>query len=214
MVSALLMESYTRKQEVVNGLIHGLGILFGVSGLPVLTAIGTANGNVPGIIGSGIYGFCFLLLFVSSTVFHIAQEPAIRRFFKKLDHISIYFLIAGTYTPFLLVFMNNTFGISLLVVLWTLALFGVLFKIRYTGRFEVVSTVIYLAMGWIMLVGGRRFFNAVPVDVLIFICVGGAIYSIGVFFYLWDKHTYTHAVWHCFVLIAAICHYVAVLLTL
>jgi hemolysin III len=208
------MESYTRKQEVVNALIHGIGILFGVSGIPVLIAIGTVNGNTPGIIGAGIYGFCFLMLFTSSTIFHIALEPAIRQLFKKLDHISIYFLIAGTYTPLLLVFLNNTFGITLLVILWSLTLLGIFFKMRYTGRFEIVSTIIYLLMGWIMVVGGRKFFDAMPTDVLIFICIGGGLFSIGVFFYLWDKYTYTHAIWHGFVLAGAICHYVAVLLAL
>jgi hemolysin III len=208
------MESYTREQEIVNGLIHGIGILFGVSGLPVLTAIGTANSNTAGIIGAGIYGFCFLMLFTSSTVYHIAREPAIKRLFMKLDHISIYFLIAGTYTPFLLVFMNNSFGISLLVILWSLTVLGVYFKVRYTGRFEIISTIIYLLMGWIMLVGGRKFFDSIPTDILIFICIGGGLYSIGVIFYLWDKYRFTHAVWHSFVLAGAICHYVAVLLTL
>ncbi len=208
------MESYTRQQEVVNGMIHGFGILFGVSAIPFLTAMSTANGNLQGIIGTIIYGFCFLMLFTSSTVFHIAREPAIRALFKKLDHISIYFLIAGTYTPFLLVFLNNSFGISLLVILWALAFLGVFFKIRFTGRYEIISTIVYLAMGWIMLVGGRRFFNAIPGDVLLFICLGAALYSIGVFFYLWDKYGYAHIVWHCFVLAAAICHYIAVLLSL
>lgn len=207
------MESYTRKQEVVNGLIHGFGMLFGVSGLPVLTSLATANNNIPGIIGAGVYGFCFLMLFTSSTIYHIAREPAIKRLFMKLDHISIYFLIAGTYTPFLLVFLNNPFGISLLVVLWSLALIGIFIKIRFTGRYEIASTIIYLAMGWIMVVGGRRFFSAVPGDVLLFIILGGALFSVGVFFYLWDKYMYTHAVWHSFVLGGAICHYVAVLLT-
>ena len=136
------MKSYTRKQEVVNALIHGIGILFGVSGLPVLVAIGTVKGNTPGIIGAGIYGFCFLMLFTTSTVYHIALEPAIRQLFKKLDHISIYFLIAGTYTPLLLIFLNNTFGIALLAILWGLTLVGIFFKFRYTGRFEVRSTII------------------------------------------------------------------------
>lgn len=208
------MKSYSRKQEVVNAFISGMGILFGVSGLPVLIAIGTVNGNTPGIIGAGIYGFCFLMLFTSSTIYHIALEPAIRQLFKKLDHISIYFLIAGTYTPFLLVFLNNSFGISLLVILWSLTVVGVFLKIRYTGRFEVVSTIIYLLMGWIMLTGGRRFFAAMPVDVLVMICIGAGLFSIGVVFYLWDKYLYTHAVWHSFVLAGAICHYVAVLLSL
>jgi hemolysin III len=111
------METYTRKQEIVNGLIHGIGILFGVSGLPILTGLASAHGNTPGVIGSGIYGFCFLLLFSSSTVYHIASEPSLKHIFKIFDHISIYFLIAGTYTPFLLVYINNTFGMTLLSII-------------------------------------------------------------------------------------------------
>ncbi|HEX9510851.1 MAG TPA: hemolysin III family protein [Puia sp.] len=208
------MDTYTRKQEIVNGLIHGIGMLFGVSGLPVLTGIATAHGNTPGIIGSGVYGLCFLLLFTSSTLYHVTREPAVKKVFKIFDHVSIYFLIAGTYTPFLLVYMYNSFGITLLSVLWGLTAVGIFFKIRFTGKFEIVSTIIYLAMGWIMVAGGRRFFDHLPSDVLIFICIGGGLYSIGVFFYLWDKYTYTHAVWHLLVLAAAICHYVAVLLAM
>lgn len=208
------MESYNRKQEIVNGLVSGLGMLFGIAGLPVLTGIATAHGNIPGIVGSGIYGFCFLLLFTNSTIFHITTEPEIKRIFKIFDHISIYFLIAGTYTPFLLVYMDNAFGISLLSVLWGLTIIGVFFKIRFTGRFEIVSVIIYLLMGWIMVVGGRRFFDSLPVPVLVLICIGGGLYSIGVIFYVWDKYLYTHAVWHAFVLAAAICHYVAVLLAM
>ena len=208
------METYNRKQEIVNSLVHGFGILFGISGLPVLTGIATAHGNTPGIIGSGVYGFCFLLLFTTSTLYHIAQEPAVKRVLKIFDHISIYFLIAGTYTPFLLVYIYNSFGITLLAVLWGLTIVGIFLKIRFTGKYEIVSTIIYILMGWIMVVGGRRFFDHLPVSVLIFICIGGGLYSIGVFFYLWDKYTYTHAAWHGLVLAAAMCHYVAVLLAM
>lgn len=208
------METYNRKQEIVNGLIHGIGVLFGISALPVLTGLATANGNTPGIIGSGIYGFCFLMLFASSTIFHFAREPAIKRTFIILDHISIYFLIAGTYTPFLLVYMNNSFGISLLAILWGLTSIGIFFKVRFTGRFEFVSIAIYVMMGWIMVAGGRTFFDYLPLPVLLLLCIGGVIYSVGVFFYVWDKYLYTHAVWHLFVLVAAICHYVAVMLAM
>lgn len=207
-------EPYIRKQEIVNGLIHGIGILFGVSGLPVLTGIATAHGNTPGVIGSGIYGFCFLLLFTCSTIYHLSQEQAVKRSFEIFDHISIYFLIAGTYTPFLLVYINNAFGITLLSILWSLTIVGIFFKLRFTGRFEIVSTIIYLAMGWIMIVGGKTFFNHLPASVLIFLIIGGGLYSIGVFFYAWDKYFYTHALWHSLVLAAAICHYVAVLLAM
>jgi len=208
------MDTYTRKQEIVNGLVHGAGVLFGVAGLPVLTGIATAHGNTPGIIGSGIYGLCFLMTFTVSTVFHMARDPAVRRTFKILDHISIFFFISGSYTPFLLVYMNNSFGNSLLVILWSLTAAGTIFKIFFTGRYEVISTMIYLAMGWIMVVGGRKFFDHIPVSVLVFVIAGAILYSIGAFLYLWDKYPYTHAVWHAFVLAAALCHYVAVLLAM
>lgn len=208
------MDNYTRKQEIVNGLIHVLGILFGVSGLPVLTGIATTNHNTAGIIGAGIYGFCFLLLFGCSTAYHLAQDAGIKKVFKIFDHISIFFLIAGTYTPFLLVYVNNSFGITLLSVLWGLTVLGVFFKIRFTGRFEIISVIIYLLMGWIMFVGGRRFFEHLPVPVLIFIGIGGVLYSLGVIWYIRDKRYYSHAVWHSLVLAAAICHYVAVLLSM
>jgi len=208
------MEEYTRKQEIVNGLTSAIGILIGVSGLPVLTGLSTAHGNIPGVVGSGIYGFCFLFMFTSSTIYHFAQEQMVRRIFKVLDHISIYFLIAGTYTPFLLVYVNNSFGITILSILWGLTLIGIFLKVYFTGRYEILSTIVYLLMGWIMIVGGRRFFDQLPVPVLIFIWIGGGLYSIGVIFYLWDKYYYMHATWHLFVLTAAICHYVAVLLAM
>ncbi|MEO6000246.1 MAG: hemolysin III family protein [Chitinophagaceae bacterium] len=208
------MDAYNRKQEIVNGLIHGFGMVFGISGLPVLTGIATAHGKTVGIIGSGIYGFCYLLLFTNSTIYHIAREPAIKQVFKILDHISIYFLISGTYTPFLLVYMNNSFGITLLCILWGLTFVGIFFKILFTGRVELVSTGIYIVMGLIMLVGGRKFFDYLPFSVLTLISVGGILYLIGVCFYVWDKYLYTHAVWHTLVLAAAICHYVAVLLAM
>lgn len=204
---------YNRKQEITHGIIHAVGILFGLSALPVLTGIAATHGNTPGIVGAGIYSFCFILLFTCSTVYHLAQEPQVKKLFVVLDHISIYFLIAGTYTPFLLVFMNNAFGITLLCILWGLTAVGVVFKAFFTGRFNILSTIIYLIMGWIMIVGGKTFFTYLPLPVIIMIAIGGVLYSIGVYFYLKEKSPYTHAVWHTFVLAAAICHYVAVLLS-
>ena len=205
------MDSYNRKQELVNGLIHSTGILFGIAALPTLIGMATVHHNEAGIIGSIVFGFCFLLVFAASTTYHLTSAPKEKRLFKKFDHISIYFFIAGTYTPFLLVFMNNSFGMTLLVVLWMLTIAGTLFKIYFTGKYEILSTVIYLAMGWIMLVGGHRFFDQLPSSVLSFVIIGAVLYSVGVFFYIWDKYMYTHAVWHVFVLTAALFHYIAVL---
>ena len=203
---------FTLKQEAVHSIIHAFGILFGIISIPILTALAAKNANVPGIVGASIYGFSFLMLFTFSTLYHSFQHPHIKRVLEILDHISIYFLIAGTYTPFLLIYLSNSFGITLLSILWGLTLLGIFFKIFFTGRFEVVSLIIYFLMGWIFIVGGKRFVSAVPPDVLIFIVIGAVLYSIGIIFYLWQKFIWHHAVWHFFVLAAAVCHYVAVLL--
>lgn len=209
-----IKKTYTRKQELIHGLIHGIGVIFGVSGLPVLIGIATAHNNIAAIVGAGIYGFCFMLLFTCSTIYHLAIEPAVKRLFEIFDHISIYFLIAGTYTPFLLVYMNNSFGITLLSVLWSLTLLGILFKIWFTGKYNIVSTIIYLLMGWMMLIGGNKFFAVLPDSVIIMLFIGAGLYSSGTAFYLFGKRSYTHAIWHAMVLAAAICHYVAVLLSM
>lgn len=200
------------KQELVNSLTHGFGILFGIVSIPILIALAIKSDNTSGIIGAAIYGFCFLMVFTFSTLYHGFQHAQVKEVLQILDHISIYFLIAGTYTPFLLIYMNNAFGITLLSVLWGLTALGTIFKIFFTGRWNKLSTFIYLAMGWIMIAGGRTFFVSIPHPVLIMILIGGGLYSLGVIFYLWGKYTYNHAIWHFFVLAAAICHYVAILM--
>ena len=203
---------FSIKQEAVHSIIHAFGILFGIISIPILTALAAKNANVPGIVGASIYGFSFLMLFTFSTLYHSFQHPHIKRVLEILDHISIYFLISGTYTPFLLIYLSNSFGITLLSILWGLTILGIFFKIFFTGRLEVISLIIYFLMGWIFVVGGKRFVSAVPADVLIFIVIGALLYSIGIIFYLWQKFVWHHAVWHFFVLAAAVCHYVAVLL--
>lgn len=208
------MSAYTHRQEFVNGLIHGFGVVFGISCLPVLTALAAAHNNIRGVVGAGIYGFCFLLLFSASTLYHLVPEKGAKRILEILDHISIYFLIAGTYTPFILIYMYNPFGITLLVTLWILAVCGIFFKSLFTGKYDIVSVIIYLLMGWAMVAGGRTFFDAMPGDVIAMVATGGILYTVGVIFYVWDKHMYTHALWHGIVLAAAICHYVAVLLAM
>jgi len=200
------------RREMANALTHGIGILFGIASIPVLSAIGADTGNVPGIVGATIYAFSFLMLFTFSTLYHSTQNRDAKRILRTFDHISIYFLIAGTYTPFLLVYMLDAFGITLLSIQWALVLLGVIFKAFFTGRFKVASTMIYVAMGWLLLVGGNRFFVVLPTSVLVMLMIGGGLYTLGSIFYLNKKIYHHHAIWHLFVLSAAICHYVAVLL--
>jgi hemolysin III len=198
--------------EIANSITHGIGIIFGIAALPVLSALAANKDNTTAVIGAAVYGFCFLLLFSFSTLYHAFQHPRAKKIMHVFDHISIYFLIAGTYTPFLLNYMLNSTGISMLCVLWGLTVLGILFKIFFTGKFNFLSTLVYVGMGWILLFSGRKFFAAVPWPVLIMIIIGGVLYTLGTVFYLWEKLYYHHVIWHLFVLAAAICHYVAVLL--
>jgi hemolysin III len=200
------------KKELVNSIVHGFGIIFGIVSIPILIAFAIKSDNTVGIIGAAIYGFCFLQLFTFSTLYHGFQNVQAKRILEILDHISIYFLIAGTYTPFLLMYLQDAFGITLLSILWSLTAVGIIFKIFFTGKWKVFSTLIYIAMGCIMVVGGGTFFESIPINILTMILIGCALYLIGVVFYLWDKYPYNHAVWHFFVLTAAVCHYVAILL--
>lgn len=199
-------------QELVNSIVHGFGIIFGIVNIPILIAFAIKSDNTSGIIGAAIYGFCFLQLFTFSTLYHGIQHAQAKRTLEILDHISIFFLIAGTYTPFLLMYMPNYIGITLLAVLWGLTAVGIIFKIFFTGKWKFFSTLIYIVMGFIMIFGGRTFFESIPYNILIMILIGCALYLMGVVFYLWKKYPYNHAVWHFFVLAAAVCHYVAILL--
>jgi len=198
--------------EMANAITHGFGVLIGIASLPVVTAISTKVDKPSAIVAAAIYAFSFIMLFVFSTLYHATTQPEAKRVLKILDHISIYFLIAGTYTPFLLIYMLNGFGITLLSILWGLSFIGFIFKIFFAGRFKFLSTMIYIAMGWMLLVGGKTFFMTLSTSVIVMLIVGGGIYTLGTIFYLNKKLVWHHVIWHIFVLTAAVCHYVAVLL--
>lgn len=200
------------KQELANSISHGFGILLGVVCIPVLIALAAKSGSTAGLVGACIYGFSFLMVYTFSTLYHGFQQVHVKSILEKLDHISIYFLIAGTYTPFILIYMNNATGITMLTALWGLTLTGIFFKAFYTGRYEKLSVSIYLLMGWILLAAGKTFFVSLPLPVISLVAAGGILYTLGVYFYVIKSFTYHHAVWHFFVLAASICHFVAVLL--
>ena len=140
--------------EIVNSLLHAAGILLGIISIPILIVNAKKISDLSETVGTVIYGFCFLMLFTCSTLYHSFQQLKIKERLKILDHISIYLLIAGTYTPIILIFVNNSFGMSLLVILFSLSALGIFFKIIFTGRFEIASTIIYLLIGWILFIWG------------------------------------------------------------
>ncbi len=201
------------KLELTNSITHGIGVLFGIAFIPLLTALAVRSNDIPAITGACIYGFCFLMLFTFSMLYHGFQQPRVKQVLKVFDHISIYFLIAGTYTPFILTYLYNQTGIIMLCLLWGLTIIGVFFKIFFVNRFNLASTIVYVLMGWMLVWSGRDFFREMPVSVIVLIITGGMLYSIGVIFYLWRKWFWHHPIWHLFVLAAAVCHYAAILIS-
>jgi hemolysin III len=192
-----------------NAALHFLGVLFGLFAVPVLI-FSTLNNNLLSAVNVVVYGCCFLIVFTFSTLFHFATAQKKRRLFKKLDRISIYFLIAGTYTPFVQFYVANDIGFLLLTVLWSLVVIGVLFEINFPEKYEWVSLVFYLFMGLLFLFTPTHFFAAMPGEVVRLIIAGVVFYVAGVYFYMSHRWKYNHALWHLFVLTASIFHFIAV----
>ena len=199
------------KEETINAATHGLGALLSLGGLAVLVVMTTLHGDAWHIVSCCIYGTTLVLLFASSTLYHSFRSERGKHICRIIDHSSIYLLIAGTYTPFLLVHLRGRWGWSLFAVIWGLALAGIVFQVFFVSRFRLAQTLIYLAMGWLAVVAVKPLFAQVPKPGLLWLLLGGLFYSLGAVFYLWRKLPYHHAVWHLFVLAGSVCHYFAIL---
>ena len=198
-------------EEIANSITHGIGAALSVAGLTLLVVLAVIYGDVWRVVSFSIYGSSLVLLYLASTLYHSFQSPRVKRVLRVLDHASIYLLIAGTYTPFLLVNMRGAWGWSLFGVVWGLALLGVLFKIFFIGRFEVLATAAYVLMGWLVVIAFREMLIQVPPGGVVLLFAGGMVYTAGVLFYAWEKLPFNHAIWHLFVLGGSICHFFAVL---
>lgn len=199
------------KEETINAVTHGVGAVLGVVGLTVLVVLAALRGDAWHIVSCSIYGATLVLLFTSSTLYHSFRRERVKHLFRVIDHSSIYLLIAGTYTPFLLVKLRGGWGWSLFGVVWGLALAGIAFQIFFVHRFRLAQTLIYLGMGWLVVVAFKPLLARVPRPGLLWLLLGGLLYTVGAIFYLWKKLPYHHAVWHIFVLGGSVCHYFAIL---
>lgn len=200
-------------EEIFNATSHGIGILLGVAALVLLVVFSALEGSALKVTTSAIYGSAIILMFLASTFYHSFQNPKVKRFFKVIDHISIYILIAATYTPIMLVTVGGAWGWSMFGVIWGLAAFGTVFKILYTRRFEFFSLALYGVMGWLVLIALHPLLKALPLGGLIWLATGGLCYTLGIIFYVLDsKYKFSHFLWHLLVLAGCICHFFAVLL--
>lgn len=198
-------------EEIANTVTHGIGLLLSVAGFVVLLILAILRGTAWHIVACSIYGATLICLYSASTLYHAAVSPRLKHALRILDHSAIYLLIAGTYTPFLLLNLRGPWGWSLFGVIWGLALAGVLLKFWFVDRFHHLSTAVYVLMGWLVVIATKPVLAHVPSITLLWLAAGGLCYSAGVIFYVWKRLPYSHAVWHLFVLAGSTCHYFAVL---
>ena len=197
---------------MANSITHGIGIALSLAAFVILVVYASRQGDSWKIISFSIYCTSLVLLYTASTLYHSFSEPKLKHYLKIFDHSAIYLLIAGTYTPFMLVMLRDSIGWILFIIIWSLALMGVCFKFFFAHRFRILSTILYLAMGWMIVIAFKPMLNNIPEGGLYWLLAGGISYSLGVIFYLWKKLLYNHAIWHLFVLGGSICHFFAVLL--
>ncbi len=201
---------YSLGEEIAHSVTHGIGTALSVAGLVLLVIRAVHTGDPWRVVSFSIFGASMIVLYASSTMYHALTPPRARRVFKILDHSAIYLLIAGSYTPFLLVTLRGGWGWSLFGVIWGLTVLGIVFKAFFAGRFKLVSTILYLGMGWLVVIAIKPLLANVPRDALLWLLYGGLAYSLGTIFYLRRDMKYSHAVWHVFVLAGTICHFYAI----
>ncbi len=202
---------YSVGEEIANSVIHGAGALAAVAGLVILVAAAAATGDGWRLASAVIFGVTLVLLYTASTLYHSVAHPRAKRVFRFIDHVAIFLLIAGTYTPFTLVSLRGPWGWSLFGVVWGLALAGIAGQSRLLHRWTALSLVLYVAMGWAAVVAVRPLVAAVAPGGLLLLLLGGIAYTAGIGFYVWRRLPYQHAVWHGFVLAGSAFHYWAVL---
>jgi hemolysin III len=201
---------YTLGEEIANAVTHGVGAALGIAGLSVMT-VAAARHGAGRVVPCVLYGSFMVLMFLVSTLYHSLTPPRAKRVFRVLDHEMIFLMIAGTYTPMMLLGLGGAWGWSLFGVVWGLAVAGLVFQGIFTGRFKLASTLIYVLMGWVVVIAFKPLVERVPAPGIRWLAVGGVCYTLGAVVYLFKKVPYHHAVWHLAVLGGAICHYFAIL---
>ncbi|MCR1899722.1 hemolysin III family protein [Irregularibacter muris] len=209
-----LDKMYTLGEEIANGITHGLGVLFGIAALSILLFFSIKKGDTLSIISFSIYGSCIILMYLASTLYHSIPQQKAKKILRVFDHSSIYLFIAGTYTPIALLTMEGYLRIAILAGIWSIALFGVVFKIstyKKMDKFKKLSLSLYLIMGWIAVFTVKPIIKMASLEFFLWILIGGLLYTLGTIFYSMKKLPYSHAIWHVFVLGASVVQFLGIL---
>lgn len=202
---------YSPNEEIANSVIHGIGAGLSIAGLSLLVTLAGLFGDVWRVVSFSVYGTTLVVLYLASTFYHSFSSPRAKRVFRTLDHAAIFLLIAGTYTPFALVTLRGVWGWSIFGFVWTLALAGILLSLRVANASKLSTALIYLPMGWLIVVAIKPLVAALPFGGMVWLAVGGLAYTLGVVFYVRRTLPFHHAIWHLFVLAGSISHFFAIL---
>lgn len=197
------------KQEILNTLSHGMGIVLGVVGL-IFLLVKNKNSNIYSTLSIWTFGLSLIILYTSSTIYHFFVNENWKKKARVLDHMSIFLLIAGTYTPICLITLEKSSGWTLFTIVWTIAALGIIMKIFLTGKVDKLSLLLYLVMGWLLVFDIKNIANSMTSQALLFLVLGGVLYTLGTIFYARDKMPYAHFIWHLFVLGGSASHYAMV----
>ncbi len=203
---------YHPTEEKLNVISHGFGLILSVIALITLVIYAISDGTLWHIISFSIYGASLVILYTASTLYHYVQEPKLRYKLNIFDHAAIYVLIAGSYTPFTINVMQGTLGWGLFGTVWAIAIIGITLKLFFTGKFGKISTVAYILMGWLGIFGLQTLIANLPIEGVIWLVAGGISYTIGAILYSIKQIKFNHAIFHVFVLIGSICHFMSVFL--
>ena len=203
--------SQTLGEEIANSITHGIGTGLSIAALAILVVFAAKKGDPWEIVGFSIYGTSLFLLYLFSTLYHGFTHQKVKRVFRVLDHSAIFILIAGTYTPITLTALRGPWGWTLFGIVWGLAGAGIILKVMLFGRFEKLSVLLYILMGWIVIIALKPLITMLPAVSLMWIGIGGLFYTIGVIFYAWQKLPYHHVIWHIFVLGGSVSHFFGML---
>lgn len=202
---------YSLGEEIANAITHGVGVVLSIIALTLMVVYASLGGDPWRIVSVSIFGATLIAMYLASTLYHAIPHPKAKRVMRIFDHCAIYLLIAGTYTPFLLVSMRGPAGWTLFGVLWGLAAAGCILKALCMERWETLSVVLYVAMGWAVVATIKPALSAIPPIAIALMAIGGVAYTAGIIFYAWSRLPYHHAIWHLFVLAGSITHFIAVL---
>ena len=206
--------SESSSERLFNTITHGIGSILSIVALVLMVVYASYNSDAWSIVGVSIFGSTLILLYMSSTLYHAFSNGRVKQIFKTLDQSFIYLLIAGTYTPVLLITLRNTLGWTVFVLVWAMAIGGITHRIFFFDKLKKLSLVSYIVMGWLSLIVFKSLLNAAPAELVVWLLIGGAFYTGGLIFYSWEKLPFNHAIWHLFVLGGSFSHFMGIYLYL